>query len=108
MGEKMEAALKREILEETGLEIYDIQLISVKESIFSTTLSENKHFIFIDYQCKTNSTNVVLNEEAEEYVWVDLVDIDKYDLGGFIRPLLLKLRDREESSAHKVEIFYGY
>ncbi|ODS50116.1 MAG: nucleoside triphosphatase, partial [Halanaerobium sp. 4-GBenrich] len=33
-GEKMEEALVREVKEETGLEIYDIELLSLKESIY--------------------------------------------------------------------------
>lgn len=107
LGEKMEEALKREILEETGLEIYDIKLISLKESVYSDTFHEDKHFIFIDYQCKTDSSDVTLNDEAEEYKWVNLADIDNYKLGGFTRSLLLQLRAREESP-NKTEIFYGY
>lgn len=101
----MELALKREILEETGLEIYDIKLISLKESVFSETFHQKKHFIFIDYQCKTDSSNVVINEEAEEYAWVRLNEIENYDLGGFTKDLLIEIRDKRESP-NTVEIFY--
>ena len=107
LGEKMEEALKREIFEETGLKIYDIKLISLKESVFSNTFHEGKHFIFIDYICKTNSYDVTLNDEAEEYEWVDLSEINKYELGGFVKPLLMELQNNKESR-NKIEIFYGY
>lgn len=107
LGEKMEDALRREILEETGLEIYDLKLISLKESVYSDTFHEDKHFIFIDYQCKTDSSEVRLNEEAEEYRWVGLSEIDNYELGGFTRPLLLRLRVGK-GSPNSTEIFYGY
>ncbi len=107
LGEKMEEALKREILEETGLEIYDIKLISLKESVFSDTFHKGKHFIFIDYTCRTNSYEVTLNDEAEEYEWVDLREIDNYELGGFVKSLLMELKNSKESQ-NKVEIFYGY
>jgi len=103
----MEEALKREVLEETGLNIYDIKLISLKESIFSDTFYEKKHFIFIDYICKTDSSDVVLNDESEAYEWVDINDIDNYDLGGFTRELLLKLKYGDESQDY-VKIFYNY
>lgn len=98
----MELALKREILEETGLEIYDIKLISLKESVFSETFHHKKHFIFIDYQCKTDSSDVVI---AEEYAWVRLNEIENYDLGGFTKDLLIEIRDKRESP-NTVEIFY--
>lgn len=107
LGEEMESALKREILEETGLEIYDIKLISLKECIYSNKFHQKKHFIFIDYQCKTNSYEVVLNEEAEDYQWIDLNEIESYDIGGFTRELLLELRDKKESKS-VVDIFYNY
>lgn len=107
LGEKMEEALKREIFEETGLEIYDIELISLKESIFSDTFHEEKHFIFIDYICKTNSYEVTLNDEAEEYEWVKLSEINNYELGGFVKPLLMELQNHKKSQ-NKIEIFYGY
>lgn len=107
LGEKMEEALKREILEETGLTIYDLKLISLKESIFNDKFQEKKHFIFIDYICKTDSINVSLNDEAEEYEWVDLEQIESYDLGGFVKELLLKLRDKDELQ-NSTKIFYNY
>lgn len=107
LGEKMEEALRREILEETGLEICDIRLISLKESIYSNTFHEKKHFIFIDYICKTDSYNVTLNEEAQEYKWVDMSEIENYELGGFTKSLLMELRNEKESQ-NKVEIFYNY
>lgn len=107
LGEKMEESLKREILEETGLKIYDIKLISLKESIYSNTFHVKKHFIFIDYICRTDSYDVILNEEAQEYRWVSLDEIENYELGGFTKELLLELRNKKES-INKVEIFYNY
>lgn len=107
LGEKMEDALRREILEETGLSIYNIELISLKESIYSDTFYEKKHFIFIDYLCKTNSSKVVLNDEADEYEWVDLDQIEFYDLGGFTKELLMKLKNKNETKECK-NIFYNY
>lgn len=107
LGEKMEEALRREIFEETGLEIYDIKLISLKESIDSSTFHEKKHFIFIDYECKTDSTKVVLNDEAQEYRWVGLNEIENYSLGGFTKELLVELKNRDRSE-NKVEVFYNY
>ncbi|CAH2215421.1 NUDIX domain-containing protein [Tepidibacter aestuarii] len=107
LGEKMEDALKREILEETGLHIYDIKLISLKESVYSDTFHEKKHFIFIDYQCKTDSINVQLNDEADAYEWVDLEEIENYDLGGFVKELLLKLKNKKQA-INNVDIFYNY
>lgn len=75
LGETLEEALRREIREETGLIISDdIELIGFQEFIFDSGFWERRHFIFFDYACRSSSSIVQLNEEAEEYVWVAIED----------------------------------
>jgi len=74
LGETIEAALRREVKEETNLDIHDIEFIGFQEFIFDDVFWEKKHFIFFDYACKTDSTDIKLNSEGEEYVWVSLED----------------------------------
>jgi nucleoside triphosphatase len=70
LGETLEAALRREIMEETGLTIYDISFVGVQEFIHDPAYWQPRHFIFFDYACRTDVTEVRLNDEAQEYVWV--------------------------------------
>lgn len=106
-GERMENALKREILEETGLIIYDLRLLSIQECIQSDSFSEEKHFISIDYLCRTNNDTVKLNDEADSFVWAEIKDILNYELGGYIRPLFNEYI-KGNSSNHQCTIFYNY
>lgn len=85
LGEKMEDALKREIKEETNIDIYDIKYISFQEFVNDPVFWKKKHFILIDFSCKTDSTEVKLNEEGTEYIWVEPekaleMDVEPYTL----------------------------
>jgi ADP-ribose pyrophosphatase YjhB (NUDIX family) len=71
-GESSEAALRREVREETGLEIDRIQFVMVQDSIASTEFYREAHFILLNYTCVAlPGQSVTLNEEAQDFAWVD-------------------------------------
>jgi nucleoside triphosphatase len=85
MGETMETALRRETKEETGLEIFDIRFISFQEFILDNSFYEERHFIFFDFSCKTNSSIVTLDSESERFIWAKRDDLDKLDIEPYTR-----------------------
>ena len=92
VGEKMTDALVREAKEETGLDIYDLEFIFFQEFIQGESFWKKMHFIFFDFACKTDSSEVTLNSEAQSYLWVTLeealaLSIDSYT-GNAIRELM--------------------
>lgn len=105
-GETMEAAIIREVKEETGLDISVLQLLSLQESIEGAGFMEPSHMIFVDFLCRTVSQEVVLNDEADAYVWAPKNRILSYDLGGFLQQLFTEwLKDK---STHSHSVLYGY
>jgi nucleoside triphosphatase len=72
LGERMEEALRREVKEETGLDIFDVKFVCFQEFIFDDCFWKKRHFIFFNFACRASSTEVKLNQEAQEYVWVTL------------------------------------
>lgn len=69
-GENMKECARREVKEETGLDITDVTFLDVDEEIFPKEFHKKQHFIFLDFYVKTKNAAVVLNDEAEEYRFV--------------------------------------
>jgi len=70
LGETMEEALRREIREETGLEIHDIEFCGYQEFIYDPAYWKPRHFIFFDFACRSDSKDATLSDEGQSYVWV--------------------------------------
>ena len=85
LGETILQTVKREAKEETGMDVYNIKFLLVQEIINDPLFYKKKHFISFDYSCSTNSNKITLNEEAEEYIWVEpkkalKMDVDPYTI----------------------------
>jgi phosphoglycolate phosphatase len=72
-GESCPAALRREIREETGLDLERVEFALVQDCIHSTEFYRDAHFVLLNYtgHC-TGQADVRLNEEAEEFRWVSV------------------------------------
>lgn len=97
VGERSEEALKREVKEETNLEVEKIRFVLYQDVILSEEFYKPKHFIFLNYSCFTQNTpqSVVLNEEAEAFTWVSLEDALNMDLNQPTFELLKTLHENE-------------
>jgi len=93
LGERIEDAAVREAKEETGLDIYDLEFINFQEFIYDPSFWKPRHFIFFDYACKTRSTDVQLNDEAEDHVWVQLDAVVHLPLDTYTRTSINKLME---------------
>jgi phosphoglycolate phosphatase len=71
-GEPSEKALRREIKEETNLEIAEIEFVLVQDCIHSEEFYREAHFVLLNYVCTcVDGATVTLNDEAREYRWLD-------------------------------------
>jgi phosphoglycolate phosphatase len=69
-GERSIDALRREIREETALELEDIEFAMIQDSIDSPEFIRPEHFILLNYVARATQSAVVLNDEAEEFRWL--------------------------------------
>lgn len=70
-GETAEAAMLRELEEETGLAVHDLRLVLVQDCIRSPEFHQDAHFVLLNYTCRCRDGAAVrLNEEAQSYQWL--------------------------------------
>lgn len=70
-GERCIDALTRELKEETNLDVDEIGFVLVQDCISSQEFYRDAHFVLLNYTCRAMPPlDVQLNEEAQEYRWV--------------------------------------
>jgi len=94
-GESSEDALKREIREETDLEVSDIRFVMNQDCIESPEFIRPEHFILLNYLAKASSHEVTLNDEAEDFRWVNVDDALNLDLNTATKILLQRVIDEK-------------
>jgi phosphoglycolate phosphatase-like HAD superfamily hydrolase/ADP-ribose pyrophosphatase YjhB (NUDIX family) len=86
-------ALRREIKEETALDITDARLVFVQDCIHSTEFYRDEHFILLNYTCRrVGDTPVRLNDEAVVFRWVPFPEALQLELNSPTRRLLERLQ----------------
>jgi phosphoglycolate phosphatase len=72
-GEPSTDALRRELKEETNLEVAGIEFVLAQDCIHSKEFYREAHFVLLNYTCRcVGEPEVRLNDEAQEFRWVEL------------------------------------
>ena len=87
-GESSTDALKREIREETNLEVDDVRFVMVQDCIDSEEFQTAEHFLLLNYVVRRTSGEVALNDEAQEFRWVTAKEALELELNQPTRVLL--------------------
>lgn len=91
LGERAEEAVKREVKEEVGLDVEPIKMLMVQQAVYPKNFMAPKHFIFMDFLCRTKSSEVKLdNREIQESKWVTPEEALQEKLEEFTRNLVEK------------------
>jgi phosphoglycolate phosphatase len=94
-GEPAMDALRRELKEETNLDVGNIEFVVVQDCIHSTEFYREAHFILLNYTCQCiGEPQVKLNEEAQEFCWVSLAEAEQMQLNQPTRRLLAAIPKR--------------
>ena len=99
-GETSLDALRREVREETALELDDIRFVMVQDCIDSPEFMRPAHFILLNYLALACHANVRLNHEAEEFRWLEPAQALRLDLNQPTRRLLEECLKHHLPAAH--------
>lgn len=106
-GENVINGLKREIKEESNLDVHDIKFLLNQEIIEPKDFFKKAHFISLNHTCQAKNTNVKLNHEAQSYKWITLENALKLNLNEPTKKLIqyyLKLKNRDKIIIKDLEI----
>jgi nucleoside triphosphatase len=94
-GEHMQDALRREIKEEVGIEIFDIRPLFFKDGQYSKLYPdgsrEDVYMIFLVFTCRAGSKEVVIGDEFETFTWVSKEKLSGYDLNTETRGTFIQM-----------------
>ena len=69
-GESLEDALRREVLEETGLEVEVLELVEIFERITRDEAGAAEyHYILLDYVCRVTGGSLLAADDAVRAEW---------------------------------------
>ena len=102
-GETSDTALRREILEETGLKVSGIKFVLVQDCIHSKEFYRDAHFVLLNYTCRcAGKPKVVLNEEGREFRWLTPAAAKKLPLNAPTKILLDAVMKTSEGRVPRV------
>ena len=105
-GERSVEALRREIKEETDLDIEQIQFVFVQDCIYSKEFYRDAHFVLLNYTCRcVGEPRVRLNDEAQEFRWASVHDALAMELNQPTR-ILIETCAMDKIIINDLEVFY--
>ena len=97
-GERLEAAVVREVREETGVEVIPGELLAVVDPVERDAKGDVcYHFVILDYACRWVAGEPRPASDAEAARWVAREDLDAYDLPGKTLEVILEGFARAQS-----------
>lgn len=96
IGEGLREALRREILEETGLAVSVEGMVEVLDRIIRDERGRARfHYVLVDFLCQAEGGRLEAATDVTEALWVDRLELPRYHL----RPETLRVIEKAFSLA---------
>jgi 8-oxo-dGTP diphosphatase len=90
-GERLDAAMRREAREETGLEVRPLSILEVFERILLDADGKTEyHFVVIDYVCEAIGGELRAASDATRVCWVGEAELSGYSITPGTVPVIEK------------------
>ncbi len=97
LGERLYDGVKREVMEETGLDVEIDRLLDVIDNIvYDDDGKICYHYVLIDYLCSSSHGDLKAATDVKEAQWIKLKDVDRLPTTKTLKRLLVKADLLEE------------
>ncbi len=93
LGEELAEGVKRELKEETGLDVEPIECILVFDRIMKEGERVKYHYVIADYLCRRKRGRVRPASDVTDARWVRREDLSQYHLTDMATTVILKAFD---------------
>jgi ADP-ribose pyrophosphatase YjhB (NUDIX family) len=90
LGEELEAGVRRELREETGLDVEPLDCILVFDRIMREGQRVKYHYVIVDYLCRRKRGRLRPASDVVDACWVRREDLPQYHLTDMATALILR------------------
>jgi ADP-ribose pyrophosphatase YjhB (NUDIX family) len=90
-GERLEEGIRREVLEETGLAVKPLCVITIFERIMRDARGQAEyHYVLIDYLCRVTGGTLKAADDVSRAEWVERRRLARYKITEGTLPVIQK------------------
>ncbi len=111
LGEALQDAARREIKEETSLDVVVGPIIETFDRVHRDDAGRIRyHFVIVDFVCWADDGEAIAGSDADDCAWVTASEIDDYRVNAHARAVIVRGLEfpRPSPQPHALDIINGH